>query len=175
MISVWHNIWNSKESKTMFLIRSLYYKIANSLSDVDFIEHFTGFGLYDKKVIDILRSIKDPYPFFRGMLAEAGYQVYKIPYNQPNRVRGLTKNNFYSLYDIGVLGIISTSKIPLRLMIFIGLFCSVLSFLAGLSYFILKLVYWSEMTLGIAPLVIGVFFILSIYTRCTCFSKAIAC
>jgi polyisoprenyl-phosphate glycosyltransferase len=153
---------DTEESNLMSVVRGLYYKILHKLSEVTTFKDFSGYGLFDKKVIFALRQMKDSYPFFRGMLAEAGYQVYKIPYNQPNRVRGLTKNNFYSLYDIGVLGIISTSKIPLRLMIFIGLFCSVLSFLAGLSYFILKLVYWSEMTLGIAPLVIGVFFILSI-------------
>jgi polyisoprenyl-phosphate glycosyltransferase len=153
---------NSKESKTMFLIRSLYYKIANSLSDVDFIEHFTGFGLYDKKVIDILRSIKDPYPFFRGMIAEIGLEIRCVEYVQPKRLNGKKKSNFYLLYDVGMLGIVSHSKVPLRIATMAGLMFSVISLFSAIVFFMLKLVFWNTFTIGIAPIIIGLFFLFSI-------------
>ena len=143
-------------------IRSVYYKILHRLSEVRIFKNFTGFGLFDKKVIEALRLMDDPYPFFRGMLAEVGYKVYKLPYNQPSRVRGITKNNFYSLYDMGVLGIISNSKVPLRLAIFIGAISATLSLLVGVVYLVLKLIFWDEMSAGMAPLIIVMSFMLSI-------------
>ena len=152
----------TEETGFMSIVRSIYYRVLHKLSEVRTIKNFTGFGLFDKKVILALRQMSDPYPFFRGMLAEVGYKVYELPYNQPGRVRGITKNNFYSLYDMGVLGIISNSKIPLRLAIFIGAISATLSFLVGLVYLVLKLIYWNEMSIGIAPLMIIVSFMLSI-------------
>ena len=152
----------TEETGFMSIVRSIYYRVLHKLSEVRTFKNFTGFGLFDKKVILALRQMSDPYPFFRGMLAEVGYKVYELPYNQPGRVRGITKNNFYSLYDMGVLGIISNSKIPLRLAIFIGAISATLSFLVGLVYLVLKLIYWNEISIGIAPLMIIVSFMLSI-------------
>jgi polyisoprenyl-phosphate glycosyltransferase len=102
----------SQESKIMFFIRRAYYHFVTKIADVKLIKNFTGFGLYDKEVIDILRNHKDPYPYFRGLIAEIGFDIAEIPYNQPRRTRGVTKNNFYTLYDIAMLGITSHSKIP---------------------------------------------------------------
>lgn len=144
----------SEEPGIMFRIREFYYNLLSKLSEVQIFKNFTGFGLYDKKVMDALRQMNDPYPFFRGMLAEAGYKVAKIDYNQPIRIRGVTKNNFYTLYDMGILGIISNSKIPLRLATFIGVITGILSIAVGLVYFILKLIFWNEMSVGVAPLII---------------------
>jgi len=152
----------SEERGVMFRIREAYYKLLSSLSEVQIFKNFTGFGLFDKKVIRALRQMNDPYPFFRGMLAEAGFKVYKLNYAQPMRAKGITKNNFYSLYDMGILGIISNSKVPLRLAIFMGVFAGLLSLLVGLVYGILKLAYWDEMSIGVAPLVILVSFMFSI-------------
>ena len=152
----------TEEAGLMSIIRSIYYKILHKLSEVRTFKNFTGFGLFDKKVIAALRQMNDPYPFFRGMLAEVGYKVYELPYNQPSRVRGITKNNFYSLYDMGVLGIISNSKIPLRLAIFIGAISATLSLLVGVVYLTLKLIFWEEISIGMAPLIIVVSFMLSI-------------
>jgi len=150
------------ETGLMPLVRIAYYKVLQKLAEVRVVQNFTGFGLFDKKVISALRQINDPYPFFRGLLAEVGYKIYKLPYHQPNRSRGVTKNNFYSLYDMGVLGIISNSKVPLRLAILIGALSAVLSFLIGVIYLGLKVMYWNEMIIGIAPLVILISFMLSI-------------
>lgn len=145
---------DSEEKGVMFKIRELYYELLSKLSEIEIFKNFTGFGLFDKKVIAALRRMNDPYPFFRGMLAEAGYKVAKIPYDQPIRIRGVTKNNLYTLYDMGILGIICNSKIPLRLSTFIGMITGVLSIAVGLVYFVLKLIYWDEMSVGIAPLII---------------------
>lgn len=152
----------SYENSLMFKIRKLYYKVLDSVSEVRIFQNFTGFGLYDKKVIQNIRKMDDPYPFFRGMIAEVGFNVEKVEYTQPIRTRGITKNNFYTLYDIAMLGIINNSKIPLRLAIFIGAIVSILSFFVGIFYFIVKLIYWDSMTIGIAPLVIGGSFAFSI-------------
>ena len=146
---------DSLESKLMFRVRKIYYKLLSRLSEINIYKNFTGFGLYDKKVIEALRQIKDPYPFFRGMIAEVGYKISLIDYTQPARIRGLTKNNFYTLYDIGMLGIINNSKIPLRMLVFLGFGCGLLSLLTGMYYLINKLVFWNEVSLGIAPLIIG--------------------
>ncbi len=148
----------SREYPMMFRIRTLYYRILKQLSDVDIIQNFTGFGLYDKVIIDILKKIPDPYPFFRGIIAEIGFKVVEITYSQPGRERGHTKNNFYTLYDLGILGIISNSRVPLRIATFFGFILSFLSFLAGLVFFVGKLIFWNTFQAGIAPLLIGNFF-----------------
>ena len=145
------------------LFRSeLYYGTLSRLSEIEIFKNYTGFGLYDKKVMDALRTMNDPYPFFRGMIAEVGFRVVKLEYNQPVRIKGVTKNNFYTLYDIGMLGIINNSKVPLRMVIFMGVILGVLSLLTAAGYFVAKLFYWDEMSLGLAPLVIGLFFMFSI-------------
>jgi hypothetical protein len=125
---------------------------------VQLLEHFTGFGLYDRAVIDVLRTLDDPYPYFRGLIAEIGFEVTRVPYVQPGRKRGITKNNFYSLYDMAMLGITSHSKVPIRLATMAGFALSIVSFLISLTYLVLKLILWDRFQLGTAPLLIGVFF-----------------
>jgi hypothetical protein len=132
------------------------------LSSIETFENFTGFGLYDRKVVEAVRSFDDPYPYFRGMIAEIGLPHFDIYYEQPVRKRGLTKNNFYTLYDIAMLGVTNLSKVPLRFVTFLGFACSLLSLLVGLGYLVYKLVFWANFTVGIAPLVIGLFFLGSV-------------
>lgn len=149
----------SEESFVMFNIRKLYYKMLAKVSDSPQIQNFTGFGLYDRSVVDQMKKFKDPYPFFRGIVAEIGFDRVEIPFDQPTRKRGITKNNFLTLYDIGMLGIISYSKLPLRLASFAGFIVAGLSLLSGLGYFLYKLFFWDSFQVGVAPLVIGMFFI----------------
>ena len=153
---------SSGESGLMFWIRKRYYRLVNNLSGVETFENYTGFGLYDRKVVDVIKSFDDPYPYFRGMIAEAGFKHYDIPYHQPARKRGITKNNFYSLYDMAMLAITNLSKVPLRLVTFSGFAGAVLCILVSLAYFVYKLIFWNNFSVGIAPLVIGVFFFLSL-------------
>ncbi len=152
----------SQESKTMFFIRKLYYQLIAKISDVQLIKNFTGFGLYDQAVLEILRHINDPYPYFRGLISEIGFEVAKIPYLQPTRKRGISKNNFYTLYDIAMLGITSHSKVPLRLATMAGFLLSGLSFAAAMLFFVLKLLFWQHFPMGIAPLAISLFFFSSV-------------
>ncbi|HJT87184.1 MAG TPA: glycosyltransferase family 2 protein [Bryobacteraceae bacterium] len=153
---------SSEESGLMFWIRQRYYHLVNRLSSIETFENFTGFGLYDRRVIDLVKSFDDPYPYFRGMIAEIGLPHKKLLYSQPRRKGGITKNNFYSLYDIAMLGIINHSKVPLRLMVFAGFAGAFFSFVSGLVYFVYKLLFWSHFSVGIAPVVIGIFFLSSI-------------
>lgn len=153
---------DSEEHGVMFKVRELYYELLSRLSEVRIFKNCTGFGLFDAKVMTALKSMDDPYPFFRGMLAEAGYKVSLLPYDQPVRVRGVTKNNFYSLYDMGMLGIINNSKVPLRMAIFLGVFSGVVSFFVGIGYLLAKLIFWDSMSVGIAPLLIISSFMFSV-------------
>jgi polyisoprenyl-phosphate glycosyltransferase len=153
---------SSEENSAIFWIRKQYYKIAESLSSIETFQNFTGFGLYDRRVIDIARTFNDPYPYFRGMLAEIGLPHKKILYDQPDRKFGITKNNWYSLYDMGILGIISLSKVPLRLAVFAGFIGAACSFLIATGYLVMKLLFWSTFSLGVAPMLIGVFFTASL-------------
>lgn len=153
---------SSKESKLVYFIRSMYYKMIKKFSDVEQIEHFTGSGLYDKSFLEVLRDLKDPSPFLRGIVAELGYKRKEIPYEQPLRRAGKTKNNFYSLYDAAMLSFTSYTKIGLRLCTFIGMSLGLLSAVIGLIYLILKLVYWDSFPLGTAPILIGMFMLGSI-------------
>ena len=146
---------SSQEKRLMYKVRSLYYRLLNRITDTEIYENYTGFGLYDRKTLEALRRMPDAYPFFRGMISEIGYKVKKIPYNQPVRVKGVTKNNFYTLYDIGILGLINNSKVLLRLSIFIGFIVSFLSIIVGIFYFVWKLMYWESFSLGLAPMLIG--------------------
>ena len=153
---------SSEESSLMFSIRKLYYKTVNKLSNISLIDNFTGFGLYDRDVIEHMRKINDPYPYFRGLVAEIGLKIYEIPYDQPIRVRGITSNNFFTLYDIGMLGIISHSLVPLRIATMAGFAISFLSIFVALIYFVVKLIFWNSFSLGLAPVVIGLFFFSSV-------------
>jgi glycosyltransferase involved in cell wall biosynthesis len=158
---------SSEESGLMYGIRTAYYRMIRSLTDIETFEHFTGFGLYDRVVIDTLKSrFRDPYPYFRGMIAETGYRHISLPYNQKRRARGITKNNFYTLYDLAMLGITNLSKVPLRFATFAGFACAVLSVLAGIFYLLYKLLFWNQFSVGVAPIVIGAFFFISIQLVC---------
>src|SRR3984957_9168099 len=152
----------SEENGLMFWIRKKYYQLVQRLSSIQTFENFTGFGLYDRQVVEAVRSFDDPYPYFRGMIAEIGLPYFELYYDQPRRKRGITKNNFYTLYDIAMLGITNLSKVPLRFVTFLGFFCSLLSLLVGLGYLAYKLVFWYSFTVGIAPLVLGLFFLGSV-------------
>ncbi len=153
---------SADESSVMFAVRRLYYRTISRIADVKLIQNFTGFGLYDRQVLDVMRRIDDPYPYFRGLVSEVGFDAVQIPYNQPRRKRGITKNNFYTLYDIAMLGITSHSRVPLRMATMIGFALSAVSLLISLGYLVAKLVFWSEFALGTAPLLIGMFFFASI-------------
>ncbi|MFQ7249538.1 MAG: glycosyltransferase family 2 protein, partial [Ruminococcus sp.] len=147
---------SSKEKKMMYWIRTLYYKLIRKITDIDHIEHFTGFGLYDKAFVDVVRQLHDPMPYLRGIIAELGFDYKAIPYEQQRRKAGKSKNNFYSLYDYAMIGITSYSKVVLRMATFVGFIVGGISFVAGIVYFILKLLYWDRFSAGVAPLLIGV-------------------
>lgn len=152
----------SEEFGLFYFFRSLYYRILRSLSDVRLIDNYTGFGLYDQRVIEILRDINDPYPYFRGLIADIGFEMAEIAFTQPRRKRGITKNNFYTLYDMAMLGVTNYTKIPLRLATMFGFLSALVSFLIGLIYLVYKLIFWYQFSLGSAPLVIGLFFLGSV-------------
>jgi glycosyltransferase involved in cell wall biosynthesis len=152
----------SDENGLMFWIRKQYYQLVNRLSGVETYENFTGFGLYDRRVVDAIKQFDDPYPYFRGMIAEIGMSRFEIPYHQPVRKRGIATNNFYSLYDLAMLAITNLSKVPLRLVTFSGFVGSLLCVLISAIYLMYKLIFWSRFSAGLAPLVIGVFFIMSL-------------
>jgi polyisoprenyl-phosphate glycosyltransferase len=152
----------SQESAVLFALRSAYYRVLAQLSETELILNFTGFGLYDRQVIDILKTLDDSYPYFRGLIAEIGFESATIEYVQPKRKTGITKNNFFTLYDLAMLGFTSHSKAPLRLATMLGFLSSALCMLAGLFYLGYKLVYWYSFDVGLGPLVIGLFFIASV-------------
>jgi glycosyltransferase involved in cell wall biosynthesis len=148
----------SEESLIFFTIRRAYYELVARLAEIELNKNATGFGLYDRRFIDILRELDDPYPYFRGLVSEIGLPSTKIHYFQPVRKRGITSNNFYRLYDMAMLGITNHSKVPLRLATMLGFALSFLSFGVAIVYIGLKLMFWNQFTLGIAPLVVGLFF-----------------
>lgn len=152
----------SKENPIMYFIRNIYYRLIKNISETEHIEQFTGFGLYDKEFINVLKNLDDCYPYFRGIVSELGYKIKKINYEQQKRKFGKSKSNLYMLYDYAMLGIVSYSKIVMRLATMIGFLFSFLSFLSGLIYFVYKIIYWELFYIGIAPLIIGVFFIGSV-------------
>jgi len=154
---------SSDENGLMYRVRTAYYRLVARLTNVQIMEHFTGFGLYDRSVVEQIRAnFRDPYPYFRGIIAELGLPVAKVFYNQKRRERGVTKNNFYALYDLAMLGITNLSKVPLRLVIFCGFISSFISFVVGIFYLLYKLMFWQSFTLGLAPIVLGLFFLGSV-------------
>jgi glycosyltransferase involved in cell wall biosynthesis len=144
------------------MIRRCYYKLIKALSDTPQIENFTGFGLYDRCVIDALRKFNEPYPYIRGLIAEIGYKRTEVPYEQQKREHGKTKNNFFSLYDYAMTGIVNHSKLPLRLSAFLGFAFAAASLAAAAIYLVYKLLFWNSFSLGLAPLIIGMFFFSSV-------------
>lgn len=152
----------SSESPVLFFLRKMYYNLVTGLSGTKLIKNYTGFGLYDRSVIETLKTIPDPYPYFRGLIMEVAPAPTIVPYHQPARKRGITKNNFYTLYDIAMLGITSHSKVPLRLATMLGFALSCFGLLVAFGYLIAKLVFWNVFSAGIAPIVIGGFIFLSL-------------
>lgn len=149
----------SKEKRYIYAVRKLYYKIIRKISEIEHIDNFVGYGLYDRDFIEILRKINDPMPYLRGIVAELGYKYKAVYYMQPQRRSGKSKFNFYRYYDYAMLGITSYSKIPLRIAVFAGGVTAGCSFLMGMAYLIYKLICWDKFKAGMAPLIIGMFFI----------------
>jgi glycosyltransferase involved in cell wall biosynthesis len=154
------------ESSAFFLVRKSYYYLVNRLSDVPLVKNVTGFGLYDRAVIDEIRKIGDPYPYFRGMICDLGYEQCLLPFHKPVRKRGFSKNNFYTLYDLAILGITNHSKVPLRLAVMAGVSMGIVSFLVAFAYLIYKLFFWNNFSVGTAPVVIGMFFLGAVQLFC---------
>jgi dolichol-phosphate mannosyltransferase len=152
----------SEGSAWVHSLRKSYYRLLDGISTIAVVNDSTGFGLYDKEVLDHLRKIDDPYPFLRGLICELGYEIKTIPFTQPRRLRGISKNNFYTLYDIAILGIVSHSKVPIRIMAFLGFALGAISLLVAMIFLVLKLLYWNSFPMGIAPAVIGLFFLFGI-------------
>jgi polyisoprenyl-phosphate glycosyltransferase len=152
----------SRENSAVFALRSLFYRTLNRISEVPLIENFTGFGLYDRSVIEYIRKLEDPYPYFRGLVGEMGHDTLVVKFEQPRRLRGITKNNFYTLYDIAMLGITNHSKLPLRVATIGGFAMSAASLFVAFVYLLYKLVNWYAFDVGQAPLVIGLFFLFSV-------------
>jgi len=152
----------SQERFPMSWIRKWGYHFISKISEVTLIKNFTGFGLYDKSVIKILRTIEDPYPYFRGLISEIGFPIAQITYVQPLRKHGFTKNNFFTLCDVGILGVISHSKVPIRLATLAGFFLSALSLGIAGGFLILKFLFWNKYPVGIAPILMGMFFFASV-------------
>jgi glycosyltransferase involved in cell wall biosynthesis len=149
---------SSAENPLIYAARRAYYRLINQLAAMETFENFTGFGLYDRKLVDQVIAFGDPQPYFRGMIAEIGLPHKTLLYDQPRRERGKTKNNFVTMFDLAMVGLINHSKAPLRLMTFAGFAGAAISFLAGLAFLTYKLLFWSHFQVGVAPLVIGLFF-----------------
>ncbi len=152
----------SKESPLFFAARRFYYRVIDRLSDVDLLRNFTGFGLYDREVIELMREANDPYPYFRGQISEFGFPVARIPFTQESRKRGFSKNNFYTLFDLAMLGFTNHTKVPLRLASMAGFLMSMLCLGVSLGYLLYKVFNWDSFSLGTAPVVVGLFFIGSV-------------
>ena len=152
----------SHESRVMFKLRQLYYFLLKKASEAPLISNATGFGLYDRRVIDLIKDMQDPYPYFRGMLAELGFELATVDFVKPVRRHGKSSNNIFILYDNAILGFVSHSKLPLRMATLTGFVAALLSLTSAVFYFFYKMLYWDSFTLGIAPLVIGFFLISSL-------------
>ena len=153
---------SADESGLFYAIRDRYYRTLASISDIELVRQSTGFGCYDQSVIESLRKIDDPYPYFRGLIAEIGHEPSLVPFRQPARKRGISSQNFYTLYDLAFLGIVNHSKVPLRMATMSGFALAILSLLTALGYLLAKLLFWNQFSLGIAPILIGFFFLTSV-------------
>ncbi|MBR1754174.1 glycosyltransferase family 2 protein [bacterium] len=158
----------TEETFTLSTVRKTYYWLLNKVCDdgTNLVKNATGFGLFDKCVVDIIREIDDPYPYLRGLVCEIGYEKALVEFNQPTRKAGFTKNNFYTLYDNAMIGFVKHSKMPLRLMAFGGFIMSLLTFMLGFIYLVLKLFFWNAFSIGIAPIIISILFLGSIQLFC---------
>lgn len=152
----------SHENSVIFQMRRIYYRLLASCSETPQIQNFTGFGLYDRKVINAVKQFNEPYPYFRGLISEIGFKRTEVPFVQAARQHGKTKNNFFTLYDMAMTGFVNHTKLPLRMAAFAGFLLASLSLLVALSYLIYKLAFWDTFTLGLAPIAIGLFFFASV-------------
>ena len=153
---------SSEENRFLFFLRGIYYKLLSAITEHDLISQFTGFGLFDKTVIEEFRKINDLYPYSRGLISDLGFKVEVVKYRQKQREFGSTKNNFFTLFDYALVGMISNSKIPIRIATLFGFIFSIFTFASGIVYFILKLLFWDSFETGLAPLIILISFGLSI-------------
>jgi glycosyltransferase involved in cell wall biosynthesis len=153
---------SSDEPRLMYGVRTFYYRLVARMAEIDLPRHVTGFGLYDRKVVEVVRRVDDPYPYFRGLIADLGFPAAKVPFRQPNRRFGVTKNNFYTLYDMAMLGITNHSKVPLRLMTTGGFVMAFASMVLAFAYLAAKLAFWNWLSVGIAPILISLFFFSSV-------------
>lgn len=152
----------SRESWWIYQLRGLYYRMIRRFADVELLEQFTGFGLYDRQIMDVLRGLREPYPYFRGLISDVGYNIKRLEYTQPGRFHGRTKNDIFTLFDMALLGFTSYSKIPLRLATIVGFVTAGLSLGVGMGYLVAKLLFWNTFTAGVAPVMIGIFFLGSV-------------
>lgn len=153
---------SADESGLFYALRDRYYRMLARIADIELVRQSTGFGCYDQSVIEALRRIDDPYPYFRGLIAEIGHEPSLVPYRQPARARGISSQNFYTLYDLAFLGIVNHSKVPLRMATMTGFALAIVSLLVALGYLAAKLLFWNQFSLGIAPILIGFFFLTSV-------------
>ena len=156
----------SEGNKLIHFFRKTYYRLLNKISDVELIADTTGFGLYSERVMEEVRKISDPYPYLRGLISEIGFPIKKIVFNQPRRLRGVSKNNFYILFDIAMLGVVSHSLVPIRVASFLGLLIGLLSLVMALLFLIAKVIWWNYFPIGTAPLfilILGLFGLLFIF------------
>ena len=153
---------NSEENKIFFSLRNFFYRFVNKISGTKLNINTSGTGIFDKEVINRLRKINDPYPYFRGLVSELGFKIETIKFYQPLRKHGLTKNNIFTLYDLALLGIVKHSRAPLRFMTLLGFISSLICLLVAFTYFILKVLFWDSFTFGSAPTILGLFTISSI-------------
>jgi glycosyltransferase involved in cell wall biosynthesis len=152
----------SEENNLMFSLRKLFYTSLNKISETKLSINTTGTGLFDKEVIERLKKVNDPYPYFRGLISEVGFDIETIKFNQPLRKFGVTKNNFFTLYDLAMLGVVKHSRMPLRIMTLLGFISSFGCLFIATVYLILKIFFWDSFELGSAPTIIGIFTISSI-------------
>ncbi len=152
----------SKENIGIFYLRKIFYRFLNFIYEDDLTKDTTGSGIFDKSVVSKLKEIRDPYPYFRGLISELSNDIKTIKFEQPKRQKGYTKNNIFTLYDIGILGIVKHSRKPMRLLIILGFLSSIISILIGIFYLIYKILFWNTFSVGLAPIIIGIFFISSI-------------
>jgi len=148
---------SSYDDGLLNLLRKFYYRFLSKISEVPLTNDTTGFGLYDNQVLDVVRSIKDPYPYLRGIICELGFEICIINFKQPNRTKGISKNNLYTLYDIGILGIISHSLVPIRLATLLGFIIGAISMVSAIFYIFAKIIWWDLFPFGIAPIIIILF------------------
>lgn len=152
----------SGESSLMFAVRKVFYSLIKRMAETEQIKNFTGYGLYDRVIITTLRKLNEPYPYFRGLITDLGFQRAEVAFFQPTRQRGITKNNFYTLYDMAMMGFVNYSKLPLRLAAFMGFLSSLFSLMVASFYFFYKLLFWNQFQVGVAPAVIGLFLFSSV-------------